>query len=112
MSGKEIIRVDKRRGTSTRHRVAPVAAVALETIGDFVPHVAFLDIGLPGMNGYELARRLREPPDLAGLTLVAVTGWGQREDREQSKEAGFDHHLTKPVDPDDVRRLVADVAGR
>jgi PAS domain S-box-containing protein len=90
-------------------RTATSGPDALEAVAGFVPHVALLDIGLPGMNGFELARRLRAQPGLTGLTLVAVTGWGQREDREQSKEAGFDHHLTKPVDPDDVRRLVASV---
>jgi CheY-like chemotaxis protein len=93
-------------------RTATSGPAALETVADFAPHVALLDIGLPGMNGYELARRLREQSHLAGITLVAVTGWGQREDRQQSQEAGFDHHLIKPVDPDDVRRLVAGAADR
>ena len=86
---------------------AATGPAALDIVQDFHPHAAFLDIGLPGMSGYELARRLRMNPHLAGTTLVAVTGWGQDEDRRQSKEAGFDYHLTKPVDPTEVQALVA-----
>ncbi len=63
------------------------------------PDLIFLDIGLPGMNGYNVARRLRQLPELHGVTLIAVTGWGQPEDRRRSQEAGFDEHLVKPVDP-------------
>ena len=81
---------------------------ALDLVRTFHPDVAFLDIGLPGMTGYELARRLRAMPATADILLVAVTGWGQDEDRRQSKDAGLDHHLTKPVDPGDVRALVAE----
>ena len=81
---------------------------ALQVLASFQPDVAFLDIGLPGMNGYELARRMRAEPSLSSILLVAVTGWGQEEDRRRSTDAGFDHHLTKPVDPADVRALVAD----
>ena len=88
-------------------RTAPSGPAALEIIKDFHPQVAFLDIGLPGMSGYELARRIRAEPRLAGIMLVAVTGWGQDEDRRQSKEAGLDYHLTKPVDPREVQALVA-----
>ena len=64
-----------------------------------------LDVGLPGMDGYELARRLRAD-GLAGELLVSVTGYGQEEDRRLAQEAGFDHHLTKPVHPDALLRLV------
>jgi CheY-like chemotaxis protein len=81
-------------------------AAALELLRDFQPDVAFLDIGMPGMNGFELARRIRAEPRLAGMTLVAVTGWGQDEDRRQSLSAGLDHHLTKPVDAAEVLALV------
>ena len=56
-----------------------------------------LDIGLPGLTGYEVARRLRADPELAGASLVAMTGYGRDEDRERAREAGFDHHLVKPV---------------
>ncbi|XXX72124.1 GAF domain-containing protein [Sorangium sp. So ce134] len=85
----------------------PEALTAARALG---PDLVFLDIGLPGMNGYEVARRLRSEPDLAGLFLVALTGWGTEEDRRQAREAGFDHHLTKPVDAAEVKRLVARVA--
>ena len=93
-------------------RTAANGPAALEIIKDFHPDVAFLDIGLPGMSGYELARRIRAEPRLAGIMLVAVTGWGKDEDRCQSKEAGLDHHLTKPVHPREVQALVAQCAVR
>ena len=73
------------------------------------PHLVILDIGLPGKDGYEVARRIRADPRLAGITLIAVTGWGQDEDRRQSKEAGMDDHLTKPVDPRAVQAFVAQI---
>ncbi|MDQ3349364.1 MAG: response regulator [Acidobacteriota bacterium] len=92
-------------------RTASTGPDALAIVTDFHPHLAFLDIGLPGMSGYELARRLRADRRLAGLTMVAVTGWGQDEDRRQSREAGFDQHLTKPVDPREVQALVAQTPG-
>ena len=88
-------------------RTAANGPAALEIITHFDPHVAFLDIGLPGRSGYELARRIRAEPRLAGITLIAVTGWGQDEDRRQSKEAGMDlagHlrlQLFRPVQHDD-----------
>ena len=70
---------------------------ALEAAARIKPRVALVDIGLPGMDGYELARRLRSAhPD--GMKLVAVTGYGQDSDRAQSREAGFDAHLVKPID--------------
>jgi two-component system CheB/CheR fusion protein len=69
--------------------------------------VAFMDIGLPGMNGYQVARSLRARPELAGLLLVAVTGYAEDEARRLSHEAGFDHHLVKPVDPDAILAVVA-----
>lgn len=75
-------------------------------VRDFRPDVAFLDIGLPGMSGYDLARRMRADPRFDSALLVALTGWGQDEDRRQSREAGFDHHLTKPADPRDIYALV------
>ena len=78
---------------------------ALETAVAFRPEVIFLDIGLPGLSGYEVARRFRATPALSPMLLVALTGWGSEEDRRRSKEAGFDIHLTKPVEPaaiDDV----------
>ena len=71
----------------------------LEAVGAataFQPEVVLLDLGLPKLNGYEAARRIREQDGGTGMVLVAVTGWGQEEDRRRSKEAGFDHHMTKP----------------
>jgi CheY-like chemotaxis protein len=68
------------------------------TMGSFRPDVALLDIGLPKVSGYELARRIRSQPWGKDVLLIALTGWGQDQDRHKSKEAGFDHHLVKPVD--------------
>ena len=84
-------------------RTAATAARALDVLPGFAPAVALLDIGLPDMNGYELARRLRLLPSGAALTLIATTGWGQQKDRERAFAAGFDHHLTKPIDFDLLR---------
>jgi CheY-like chemotaxis protein len=92
-------------GHDVRTATSGPAAIAL-TRG-FIPDIAFLDIGMPGMSGYELARQLRHDRALDGTMLVAVTGWGQAEDRRLSKEAGFDGHMTKPVEPADVLSLVA-----
>ena len=70
-------------------------------LGDTEPYDAVvLDIGLPGLDGYEVARRLRARPETAGALIVAVTGYGQKEDRERSRAAGFDHHLVKPIESD------------
>ena len=78
-------------------------AVSAETVaGEFRPDIAFLDLGLPHVNGFELARRLRAQPHTNGTVLVAVTGWGKEEDRQRSREAGFDLHLVKPVEPDQI----------
>ena len=84
------------RGYDTR--VAHDAPTALRVAAEFSPHVAFLDIGLPVMDGYELAAHLREIPGLAGLHLIALTGYGQESDRRRARDAGFHHHLVKPVD--------------
>jgi PAS domain S-box-containing protein len=86
---------------------------ALNLAREFHPDVALLDIGMPGMNGYEVAKALRQVPGLAGMTLVALTGWGGEQDRALSREAGFDRHLIKPVDMTVIESLLADViAGR
>ncbi len=79
-------------------RTAHDGAAALELAAAWCPEVVLLDIGLPGMSGYEVARRLRAQRPAPGLMLVAVTGWGTEEDQRRSAEAGFDHHLTKPVE--------------
>jgi signal transduction histidine kinase/CheY-like chemotaxis protein len=80
-------------------RVAHDGMEGLRAAESFQPSVAFLDIGLPGLNGYDLARRLRERRDHASLVLIAVTGWGQEGDKLRAAQAGFDHHLVKPIDP-------------
>jgi CheY-like chemotaxis protein len=80
---------------------------ALEQAEAFRPEVIILDIGLPGMDGYEVARRLRERVASQGVLLVALTGYGRDEDRRRSLAAGFDRHLVKPVDPTDLRDLLA-----
>jgi CheY-like chemotaxis protein len=86
-------------------RTATSGPDALEVLREFTPDIALLDIGLPGMSGYELARHLLSQPQLARVMLVALTGWGQDEDRRQSHEAGFHHHFTKPVDLRKLRSL-------
>jgi CheY-like chemotaxis protein len=84
------------RGYQTQ--VAHDAPAALTMAADFRPAIAFLDIGLPVMDGYELAARLRDLPHLDGVKLIALTGYGQESDRRKSQESGFDRHLVKPVD--------------
>ncbi len=80
-------------------RVAYSGVAALEMTKDYRPDVVFLDIGMPGMDGYEVARRLRQQPGLGDVVLAALTGWGQQKDRRRSAEAGFNHHLVKPPEP-------------
>jgi two-component system, sensor histidine kinase len=79
-------------------RITDDGEAALAAAADFAPDFAFLDIGLPKVNGFDLAQRLRAMPHWKNTVLVAVTGWGQESDRRRSREAGFDHHLTKPID--------------
>ena len=79
---------------------------ALRQVNDYRPDIVLLDIGLPGMDGYEIARRLREEFLLQPLTLIAVTGWGGEEDLRKSQQAGIDHHLVKPVNPEELFRLM------
>jgi two-component system CheB/CheR fusion protein len=79
-------------------RMAHDGSAALDVAPGFSPDVVLLDIGLPGLDGYEVARRLRRLPETEASLLVAVSGYGQDEDRRRAREAGFDHHLTKPVD--------------
>ena len=95
--------------TTTGHElvVAYEGEDALRRASEFKPQVALLDIGMPGMDGYELARRLRNDSQLPELFLVAITGWGQEEDRRRALTAGFDAHLTKPADPDQIAALLA-----
>jgi PAS domain S-box-containing protein len=89
------------------HEVETVenGAEALDKLDSFMPEIIFSDISMPGMTGYELARRLRARSDTAGLLLVAMTGYGQAADRDKALEAGFDEHLVKPVDVQQLQRL-------
>jgi CheY-like chemotaxis protein len=85
---------------------------AVETAAEFRPDIILLDIGMPGMDGYEVARRIRAQPAYEDVTLVALTGWGQEEDRRRSQEAGFDHPLLKPVDLRAVEELLSEIAAK
>ena len=82
----------------------PAALVELDT---YRPSVMLLDIGMPGMDGFEVARRARQRPDGRELTVIALSGWGQEEDRRRSRDAGIDYHLVKPVDVDELGRVLA-----
>ncbi len=79
----------------------------VDMAGEYRPDVILLDIGLPKLNGYEACRLIREQPWGKGVALIAMTGWGQDKDRRRSDEAGFDHHLVKPVDPQALMKLIA-----
>ena len=89
-------------------RVAHDGVSALQALRAFEPTLVVLDIGMPGMDGYEVARRIRLQPVMQPAMLVALTGWGQEEDRRRTKLAGFDYHLVKPVEPDALQELLSD----
>jgi CheY-like chemotaxis protein len=86
--------------------VAYEASAALQEASATPPDVVLLDIGLPKMDGWELARRLRQLPGMAKALLVALTGYGQEADVQRCKEAGIDCHFLKPVDPDELKQLL------
>ncbi len=88
-------------------RVAHDGVEALAQVAVAAPDCVILDLGMPKMDGYEVARRLRKTPGLEGMRLVAVTGWGQEEDRRRTREAGFDQHFVKPVEPATLQELLA-----
>ena len=88
-------------------QIAYDGEAALREAAAFRPDVGLLDIGMAGMDGYELAKRLRDDTHLPGLFLVAITGWGQEEDRRRALAAGFDAHMTKPADPGEIASLLA-----
>jgi two-component system CheB/CheR fusion protein len=87
--------------------IASDGASALSILEEFPCDVALIDIGLQGMSGYDLAQRIRERPKFKGMVLIAQTGWGRDEDRQRSREAGFDHHLVKPIEG----RVLAEILG-
>jgi CheY-like chemotaxis protein len=80
---------------------------ALDCVASFKPDVVLLDIGLPGMDGYEVARRLRVIPQIEQALLIALTGYGQLSDRLKAQEAGFNAHVVKPADPQEVEHMIA-----
>jgi PAS domain S-box-containing protein len=119
LSGKRLVVVDDNQDAADtlamllnmqghEVHVAYSGVAALEKIKTYTPDVVLLDIGMPGMDGYEVARRIRQTPGLATVVLVALTGWGQQEDRRRTAEAGFNHHLVKPPAPDVLEKLLAE----
>jgi two-component system CheB/CheR fusion protein len=92
-------------------RVAHTGPEALLVASDFEPEVILLDIGLPEMDGYEVARRLRQDPRFKDTLMIAVSGYGRNTDQQLSREAGFDEHLTKPVDLKTLNRLLSEKVG-
>ncbi|MED5619967.1 response regulator [Ideonella sp. BN130291] len=89
-------------------RTAHDGPQALQAAEQFQPEIVLLDIGLPGMNGYEVCRKLRQQPWGRVATVVALTGWGQAEDQRQASEAGFDRHLIKPVEESVLLKLLSE----
>ena len=86
--------------------VAHDGPTALADLSRIRPDVALLDIGMPLANGYEVARKIREAPEGEGVLLIAITGWAQDADKAESRAAGFDHHLTKPIEPETLIGLL------
>jgi CheY-like chemotaxis protein len=93
-------------------KLAHDGATAISIATEFAPDVIFLDIGLPVMNGYTVARTLRERPEFNHVHIAAVTGWGQEEDRRKARDAGFDSHFTKPLSPAVLEDLLATIGQR
>ena len=98
--------------TASGHDVRPAhdGPTAVQAALDYRPDVVFLDIGLPGLNGYEVAKRIRQHPVLKNVVLVASTGYGQDSDRQTSLEAGFNHHLVKPAEVAEILQILATVS--
>ena len=93
-------------------RVAYDGQTALAVAAEFRPEVVLLDIGLPDLDGYEVASRLRGAPETRDAVLIAMTGWGQPQDRRRSAQAGFHRHIVKPVEPDDLEKHLDEVRSR
>ena len=92
--------------------IAYSAQKALEMAVEYKPDIMLLDIGLPGMDGYEVAKHLRQTPELKEMRLIAITGYGQESDRQRSRAAGFDEHVVKPVDWRQLEELLASLMKR
>ena len=80
---------------------------AMKLMSTFIPDIALIDLGLPTMDGYEVAQRLREQPEFRNVILIAQTGWGREEDRKRACEAGFEHHLVKPINHHQLAQILA-----
>ncbi len=80
---------------------------AVQAVEDTMPDMIVMDLGMPCMDGYEAARRIRGKPGSQGVLMIALTGWGQSDARQRTIEAGFDHHLIKPVNFDEIKRLAS-----
>lgn len=95
------------------HRVAAAydGKSALKLVDEWNPDVVFLDIGMPNMNGYEVARTLRRLPNRESMQLIAMTGWGQLDDEARAMDAGFNRHVAKPLTPERLRKLLSESAG-
>jgi CheY-like chemotaxis protein/anti-sigma regulatory factor (Ser/Thr protein kinase) len=117
LGGRRILVVDDNRDaaeslamllhcTGAEVRTVSDGPSALDMVPAFAPDAVLLDLGMPGMDGFEVARRLRQDPRHASLEIIALTGWGQEEDRRRTRSGGFDHHLTKPVDLDQLLELL------
>jgi len=88
-------------------RLAYSGRHALETAKSFLPHAVLLDIGMPGMNGYEVCQVMKQSPELRKTAFIAQTGWDPKENKDMSKEAGFDHYLVKPIDSDALQKVLS-----
>jgi CheY-like chemotaxis protein len=90
-------------------RVAYDGSAALAALDEFHPAVMLLDLGMPGLSGYDVAKAVRVRPELSDVALVALTGWGQDHDRQKTAAAGFAHHLVKPVDLQQLQTLLSSI---
>jgi CheY-like chemotaxis protein len=90
-------------------QVAHSGSAALARLDDYRPNILFLDLGMPGMSGYEVAQKMRENPAYDNVMLIALTGWGQDEDFRRSNEAGFSYHLVKPIRLSTVKEILSKV---
>jgi len=103
-AAKTIAMLVEELGASTR--IAHDATTGLQALDESVPDVVFLDIGMPGIDGYETCRQMRRRPSNKAPVIIAVTGWGQPQDKQRALDAGFDAHLTKPVELDALARIL------
>jgi PAS domain S-box-containing protein len=117
-TGRRVLVVDDNRDAATslamllrmlghEAEIAHDGVTALASASTFLPHLVLLDIGMPGMDGYEVARRLRQQPGMESIMLAALTGWGQMEDRRRTLEAGFHHHLVKPLEVSALEQVLS-----